>query len=165
MKAAAVFHYNWPTEFEYIWRRKGNLGCSLCHEFCLSCRAEHKFCVSFLQCKLGVCGSTIICGGASWRGILLVLSFSINCNEAIGYGGQNHESRVSLFIAIAFALNYRSLFRESDSLWHLSWLPAMTEFLSCSRPEEMMSFVCSPSQCSPPNVHTKSPLNNNPLSH
>ena len=101
MKAAAVFHYNWPTEFEYIWRRKGNLGCSLCHEFCLSCRAEHKFCVSFLQCKLGVCGSTIICGGASWRGILLVLSFSINCNEAIGYGGQNHESRVSLFIAIA----------------------------------------------------------------
>ena len=125
MKAAAVFHYNWPTEFEYIWRRKGNLGCSLCHEFCLSCRAEHKFCVSFLQCKLGVCGSTIICGereASSWRGILLVLSFSINCNEAIGYGGQNHESRVSLFIALAFALNYRSLFRESDSLWHLSWL-------------------------------------------
>ena len=59
-------------------------------------------------------------------GILLVLSFSINCNDAIGYGGrpQVHDPKPwkssSLFIA-AFALNYRSLFRESDSLWQ-SWL-------------------------------------------
>ena len=160
MKAAAVFHYNWPTEFEYIWRRKGNLGCSLCHEFCLSCRAEHKFCVSFLQCKLGVCGSTIICGGASWRGILLVLSFSINCNEAIGYGGTKPWKSSQSFYSHSLCIEL-PLIVPWIRLVMASELIAM----SCPRPEEMMSFVCSPSQCSPPNVHTKSPLNNNPLSH
>ena len=41
-RAAAVFHYNWPTEFEYSIREEEETWVeynSLCHEFCLSCRA------------------------------------------------------------------------------------------------------------------------------
>ena len=161
MKAAAVFHYNWPTEFEYIWRRKGNLGCSLCHEFCLSCRAEHKFCVSFLQCKLGVCGSTTYYMRRSFLERHLV-GFIFQHKLQWGYwiwGTKPWKSSQSFYspslcIELPLIVPWIRLVMASELI-----------AMSCPRPEEMMSFVCSPSQCSPPNVHTKSPLNNNPLSH